>query len=89
MNTISSEGKTISQENPDRGKILLFHQIFSELSQEPHNFFLSSPSSQEKSLPGKLYRFFWGGQKSDIRLDEEKGIIFTTSAYRGFFWEVF
>jgi hypothetical protein len=85
MNKISSEGKTISEENPDRGKILLFHQIFSELPQEPHNFFLRIPSSQENSLPGKLYRFFLGEQKSDIRLDKEKGIIFTTGRTRGFF----
>jgi len=86
MNTISSEDKTRAQENPDRGKILLFHQNFSEIRQVPHNFFLGSPSSDENCLPDKLYRFFWGVQKSDVRHDQKNCIILTTRRTQVFPW---
>ena len=76
MNISSPRENTISQVNPDQGQILLSHQKFSESTHVPQNYFLgSSPST---SLLGKLYHFFWGEQKSDVSLDMEKNIIFTS-----------
>jgi len=78
MKTFSSEGNTISQENPDHGEILLFDQNFSELNQVPENYFLGSSSSDENSFLGTLYRFFWGVQKSDVRYGHKKSLVYTT-----------
>jgi len=86
MKTFSSEGNTSSQENPDQGKILLLHHNFSEINQVPHTFFLGSSSSDGNNLPGKLYRFFGGEQKSEVRHDPKKSIRLTTRRTRGFPW---
>ena len=86
MKPFSSEGNTSSQENPDHGRILLLHHNFSELNQVPHTFFLGSSSSDGNNVLGRLYCFFWGDQKSEVRIDPKKSFSFTTRRTRGFPW---
>ena len=86
MKPFSSEGNTSSQENPDHGRILLLHHNFSELNQVPHTFFLGSSSSDGNNVLGRLYCFFWGDQKSEVRIDPKKSINCTTRRTRGFPW---
>ncbi|MDD1699565.1 MAG: hypothetical protein LUQ04_02100, partial [Methanoregula sp.] len=84
MNIFSLDGETILQDNPDQGKIILSHQNFAEIKQVPQNFFLGSPSLN--GFFGRIYCFFWGEQKSGIRHDNEKCIIFTTRRINFFPW---
>jgi hypothetical protein len=86
MKPVSHEGLPNLQENPDQGKILLFHQNFSECNQIPHNLFSGAPSATGNSLPGKIYQFFWGEQKSEVVYDPEKRIVHTSRRIRGFPW---
>ena len=86
MEKIISEGNSGDQENPDHGRILLVHHNFSEINQVPHTFFLGSSSTEGNNLPGKLYRFFWGEQRSDFRHDLKNCIRLTTRRTRGFPW---
>jgi hypothetical protein len=84
METFLSEGNFGGEENPDHGRIMLLHHTFSDLDQVPHTFFLGSSSSDGNNLPGKLYRFFWGEQKSEIRYDVKKRIRVITRRTGGF-----
>lgn len=86
MEKFVSERNSEDQENPDHGRILLLHHNFSELNQVPHTFFLGSSSSDGNNLPGKLYRLFWGEQRSEVRHDVKKSIRLTSRRTRGFPW---
>ena len=74
----------IFPENPDQGEIILFHQNFAEINQVPPNCFLGSPTS-DSSL-GKIYGFFFGEQKSDLKNDDEKPMTYSTRRMKFFFW---
>ena len=84
MNTFSLDQDTIFLNNPDRGSILLFHQNFTEMDQAPKNVFLGPPTASGDY--GRIYRFFWGEQKSLLGHNKEKGIVFTTRRIRVFPW---
>jgi len=45
---------------------------------------LGSSSSDGNSFFGKLYRFFGGEQKSDVRYDQEKSLVYTTRRIHSF-----
>ena len=83
MKTFSLEESNILQENPDQGKIILFHQNYAEINQVPQNFFLGSVSAR---FLGRIYRFFSGEQKSIMGHEKEKCIIFTTKRINFFPW---
>jgi hypothetical protein len=76
MKTFSLERDTSVQENPDRGQITLFHQNFTDSDHLPRNMFLGQIPAR---FLGRMYGFLWGENKSDIKSDIGKGIIFTTS----------
>jgi hypothetical protein len=86
MKTYSSEEYVNLQDNPDQGKILLFRQNFSEVDEIPRNLFSGAPSATGNSIPGKIYHFFWGGQKSDIVFNKGKSIVYASRRARGFPW---
>jgi hypothetical protein len=73
---ISFENDTIFEKNPDQGRILLFHQNFTEMDHGPRNLFLGSIPAR---FLGRMYGFFGGEQKCTMNHEKGKGIVFTTS----------
>jgi hypothetical protein len=74
----------ILPDNPDQGKIILFHQNFAGINKLPHNCFIGSPAPD--GFLGKIYGFFWGEQKSDLNHDNKKCMGYTTRRTNFFPW---
>lgn len=81
----SFENNTIFHENPDQGKIILFHEDFTGIDTIPDNFFLSKSGSV--SLLKKLYSFFFGEQQSDLKYDSTECIVYTSRIANHSFWQ--
>jgi hypothetical protein len=83
MKPFSLDESTNVSENPDQGKIILFHQNFAEIDHIPQNFFLGAVPAR---FPGRIYGLFWGEQKSEINHDTQKCIVLTSRRIHPFPW---
>jgi hypothetical protein len=83
MKPFSLDENTNLQENPDQGMIVLFRQNFAEVDHIPQNFFLGPVPAR---FLGRLYRLFWGNQKSEINHDNRKCIVLTSRSVNSFPW---